>query len=235
MIPPLALLAKEKGLEVIYYTKPTSQKLKENPTGNFEIGQGLITFVEISNDDWDSEIEKLKKRELQENEILIHQGGLQREAEMGVQFLCDEIVQFAEEKNIKDLNVFLPSGTGATALFLQKNLPFRVFTTPCVGDKEYLLKQFLEVELDRTKHPVIIDTPKKYHFAKPYPEFLKMFLDLKRETGVTFDLLYDPKGWITLDLFRENIEGEVLYIHQGGILGNSSQLDRYKHKNLLKI
>ena len=43
---------------------------------------------------------------------------------------------------------------------LQKNTYLEVFTTPCVGDSDYLKKQFLEVEKDENQFPTIIDLEK---------------------------------------------------------------------------
>ncbi len=92
----------------------------------------------------------------------------------------------------------LPSGTGTTALFLQKNLPFEVFTVACVGGSEYLKKQFFHLEKEEKYHPKIIQMPKKYHFGKLYKEFYEIWKELKAETKIEFDLLYDPLGFLAL-------------------------------------
>ena len=134
------------------------------------------------------------------------------------------------------LNVFLPSGTGTTALFLQKHLPLnRVYTTPCVGDERYLKKQFSVLEEDETHHPKILNLEKKHHFGKLYKENYKIWLKLHQQTGVEFDLLYDPLGWRVLLAHPELFSKPTLYIHQGGVLGNESMLPRYerKYKDLL--
>jgi len=47
---------------------------------------------------------------------------------------------------------------------------------------------------------------------------------------VEFDLLYDPHGWLTLLENPELFEKPLLYIHQGGLLGNESMLKRYERK-----
>jgi 1-aminocyclopropane-1-carboxylate deaminase len=48
--------------------------------------------------------------------------------------------------------------------------------------------------------------------------------------GVEFDLLYDPHGWLTLLENPELFDNPLLYIHQGGLLGNESMLKRYERK-----
>ena len=107
------------------------------------------------------------------------------------EILANEIKSWAKEQNIEDkrLKVLLPSGTGTTALYLQKFLPFELFTCSCVGDDEYLKKQFLDLE--EKNHPKILKKEKKYHFGKLYFEFYLKHLELKEQTNIEFDLLYD--------------------------------------------
>jgi 1-aminocyclopropane-1-carboxylate deaminase/D-cysteine desulfhydrase-like pyridoxal-dependent ACC family enzyme len=103
-------------------------------------------------------------------------------------------------------------------------------TVPCVGDAAYLRRQFALLEPDRGFWPEIVDLPRKYHFGKLYREFYQLWLELYRQTGVLFDLLYDPKGWRTLLAHRKKLEGPLLYLHQGGLKGNESMLPRYRRK-----
>jgi 1-aminocyclopropane-1-carboxylate deaminase len=145
--------------------------------------------------------------------------------------LAEEIASWQAENGLKELNVFLPSGTGTTALFLQKHLPSNsVYTTPCVGDASYLKKQFLVLEKNESYHPKILSLEKKHHFAKLYKENYKIWLKLQQQTGVEFDLLYDPLGWRVLLAHPEVFSKPTLYIHQGGVLGNESMLPRYERK-----
>ena len=51
-----------------------------------------------------------------------------------------------------------------------------------------------------------------------------------RQTGLEFDMLYDPVGWQVLLANTDKLDGEIMYIHQGGVLGNESMLPRYKRK-----
>ena len=76
---------------------------------------------------------------------------------------------------------------------------------------------------------VILEPKRKYHFAKPYKEFLDIYSKLLN-SGIEFDLLYAPGMWQTL---VEQTDEEILYIHSGGVTGNKSMLQRYAKKGLL--
>ena len=45
-----------------------------------------------------------------------------------------------------------------------------------------------------------------------------------------FELIYDPVGFITMFANLKEFKNEILYIHQGGLLGNISQKMRYERK-----
>ena len=233
----LSVLAKMRGWEFEYFVDHIAEYLKENPHGNYKgaldngmqisVGRGVSSPT---------------------NGILfIEEGGRQKESEFGIKILAEEIVDWQVKNNIKELNIFLPSGTGTTALFLQKafvgeghpkgisslrhsTLRPTVYTCPCVGDEAYLQKQFLELEENKIYHPTILTLEKKHHFAKLYKENYKIWLKLQQQTGVEFDLLYDPLGWRVLLAHPEVFSKATLYIHQGGVLGNESMLPRYKRK-----
>jgi len=222
----LSVLAKMKGWEFEYIVDHIAEYLKENPHGNYKgalengmqisVGRGVPSPT---------------------NGILfIEEGGRQKEAEFGIKILAQEIVDWQVKNNIKELNIFLPSGTGTTALFLKKAFVGEgtprptVYTCPCVGDENYLKKQFLELESDEKYHPSILTLEKKHHFGKLYKENYKIWLKLHQETGVEFDLLYDPLGWRVLLEHPEVFSKPTLYIHQGGVLGNESMLPRYERK-----
>jgi len=216
----LSVLAKMKGWEFEYTVDHVADYLKDNPHGNYKaaIDNGMQLIVG-------------RDAPIPTNDVLlIEEGGRQKEAEYGIQILAQEIVAWQKEQNIDGLNVFLPSGTGTTALFLQKSLSINVYTTPCVGDVNYLKKQFSELEKDENQHPNILSLEKKHHFGKLYKENYKIWLKLHQETGVEFDLLYDPLGWRILLAHPEIFSKPTLYIHQGGVLGNESMLPRYERK-----
>jgi 1-aminocyclopropane-1-carboxylate deaminase/D-cysteine desulfhydrase-like pyridoxal-dependent ACC family enzyme len=219
----LSVFAKSKGLDFEYYANHIPSYLKENPDGNYKLAilNGAKIFegydsIKINNED----------------ELLIKEGLSNQEAYYGIKELAKELVN--QTNRDKEYQIFLPSGTGVTALFLSVALSklsqnFKVFTTPCVGNASYLKKQFFEFEEDEKYHPTILDTEKKYHFGKLYKEFYQIWLELHRETGIEFDLLYDPKGWLVV-LNNLNLFDNLLYIHQGGLLGNMTMLKRYKRK-----
>lgn len=225
----LSVLAKMKGWEFAYYVDHIADYLRENPHGNYKasLENGMHIYVGAVPCGCPKEV------------LFIEEGGRQEEAEYGIQVLAQEILEWQEAHQIEKLNVFLPSGTGTTALFLQKHLlkgqpqgaAPTVNTTPCVGDTTYLKKQFSMLEADEKYHPSILSLEKKHHFGKLYRENYEIWLKLHQQTGVVFDLLYDPLGWRTLlahpKVYRET---PTLYIHQGGVLGNESMLPRYQRK-----
>jgi 1-aminocyclopropane-1-carboxylate deaminase/D-cysteine desulfhydrase-like pyridoxal-dependent ACC family enzyme len=50
-------------------------------------------------------------------------------------------------------------------------------------------------------------------------------------TYVEFDLLYDPMMWRCLLEHKQYLDNKsLIYIHQGGILGNESMLPRYQRQ-----
>ncbi len=164
------------------------------------------------------------------DELFIEEGGRVQEASFGIKILADEIISWVEENDLKNIKIMLPSGTGTTALFLQKFLPFEVLTVACVGGSEYLKKQFLYLDEDETNHPTILQMPKKYHFGKLYKEFYEIYNEIKKETKIEFELLYDPLGFYSLVNSKYFEENNILYIHQGGLLGNPTMIERYTRK-----
>ena len=217
----LSVLCKIKGLSFDYYVDHIASFLKENPTGNYKFAlENQMNIIE-------SEI----PLSFEDDTLFISEGGAVKEACFGLEILASEIISWAEENKIEKLKVFLPSGTGTTALYLQKYLPFEVLTCACVGDEDYLELQFNMLE--KENHPTIIKRERKYNFGKLYKEFYEMHNELQKQTNIEFDFLYDSLGWICLEIYLQNLEEqdfEVLYIHQGGILGNISMLERYKNK-----
>ena len=229
----LSVLAKMRGWEFEYFVDHIADYLKENPHGNYRAAlQNGMRLRQAQSPYFDKTHQPFPELVEGKNDVLfIEEGGRQKEAEYGIKLLAEEIVEWQKEHKIKELNIFLPSGTGTTALFLQKHLPSNtVFTTPCVGDTFYLKKQFLELEENENYHPTILSLEKKHHFGKLYKENYKIWLKLQQQTGVEFDLLYDPLGWRVLLDNPEIFSKPTLYIHQGGVLGNESMLPRYERK-----
>lgn len=230
----LSVLAKIKGVKLDFYVSHIASFLKENPMGNYKEaiknGANIIDLSKINSNIHPFEYIEKHVLPFEKNSVFIEEGGRVKEAEFGIKILADEINTWAKENSIDKLDIFLPSGTGTTALFLQKHLDFDVLTCACVGDEEYLKKQFLSLNKDELKHPIILKREKKYHFGKLYKEFYEINQKLLNETKIEFDLLYDSLGWLVLKHSYNFGEKKLLYIHQGGILGNESMILRYKNK-----
>lgn len=217
----LSVLSKLKGWKFDYFVEHIASYLLENPHGNYKgaLDNGMRLHIGEPPTSYEP------------NTLFIDEGGRGENSEYGVRLLAQEIKQWQMLNDIDELNIFLPSGTGTTALFLQKNLPSNVvYTTPCVGDDIYLREQFFSLNPDEKYHPKILKIPKKHHFGKLYRENYKIWLKLQAQTGVEFDLLYDPLGWRVLLSSLDILSKPTLYIHQGGILGNESMLPRYQRK-----
>ena len=219
----LSVLAQLKNWNYIYYTNHIPSYLEENPQGNYKYA--LVNGMQIiKKEDFDK-----SQLSLDDTMLFIEEGGALKEASYGLELLASEINEYISMEKIDNLKVFLPSGTGTTALFLQRYLEVEVLTCACVGDADYLRKQFLVLESDISKHPTICQTKKKYHFGKLYKENFIIWKELKSHTNILFDLLYDPIGWNTL-LNHYDESFTYLYIHQGGLIGNESMIKRYEYK-----
>jgi len=217
----LSVLCKLKNWQFDYYVDHIASFLKENPVGNYKYAKEFGMNI----------IEGKMPEFFDENTLYISEGGAVAEASFGIEILANEIKTWVEENSIKNLKIFLPSGTGTTALYLQKYIPFEVLTCACVGDEIYLKKQFEQLEEDN--FPTIIQKEKKYHFGKLYKEFYNIHKELLKQTNIEFDLLYDSLGWLCFEKYVNNQEDKActfLYIHQGGVIGNISMLERYKYK-----
>lgn len=224
----LSVLAKLKGVKLDFYVNHISLYLKQNPQGNYKASlENGANIIEKDVNDIKSFIENDL---LNKETLFIEEGGRVQEASFGIEILASEIKSWAEDNNIKNLKVVLPSGTGTTALFLQKYLPYEVLTCACVGGSVYLKEQFSYLEKDEKYHPTILELSKKYHFGKLYKEFYEIWKELKEEVGLEFDLLYDPLGVLSLVSSKYFENENILYIHQGGILGNESMIKRYERK-----
>ena len=224
----LSVLAKMKGWSFDYYVNHLPSYLEENPHGNFKYALENGMHIHVG--------QGVPSPTIQEDILFIEEGGREVNAEFGLKILAEEIMEWKEEQGFEELNVFLPAGTGTTALYLSKTFVGMratrptVFTVPCVGDVAYLKKQFFMLEENEDFHPKILDPSKKRHFGKLYRESYNIWLKLREEMGIEFDLLYDPNGWLTLLENPEILKTPTLYIHQGGLIGNESMLMRYQRK-----
>ena len=241
----MAALAKLKHWQLDFYVDHIADHLRLNPIGNYKealcLGANIINLADKKNVGALSCENFIKKKVLPnaENTIYVPEGGRCQYAEYGVEQLGREIALWKQsfEDNDKKLVIFLPSGTGTTALYLSKyfyntNSNVSVYTCAAVGGREYLKKQFLMLEENALFHSNIIELNEKFHFGKLKRASYEMWLKLC-QSGITFELLYDPMGFIALKHYFENdYDGlsNIMYIHQGGLLGNQSMLPRYQRK-----
>ncbi|RXJ57582.1 1-aminocyclopropane-1-carboxylate deaminase/D-cysteine desulfhydrase [Candidatus Marinarcus aquaticus] len=229
----LAVLAQQKRWQLDFYVNHIASYLKNSPVGNYKAALNLGANIIEKKGDMPIHDYVLQCIDTTDETLLfLEEGGRVKEAQYGIKKLALEIIQWAKDKEIENLEVMLPSGTGTTALFLQKYLPFRVLTCPCVGDVNYLMSQFRHLEPNLQKYPTVLVPKKKYHFGKLYTEFYELYKTLKKQTHIEFELLYDPLGFLTLQEHLKNKKEQsvTLYIHQGGVLGNPSMCERYERK-----
>ncbi|MGF1740335.1 1-aminocyclopropane-1-carboxylate deaminase/D-cysteine desulfhydrase [Vibrio profundum] len=232
----LAALAQLKGWQLEYYVDRIPEWLKQNPIGNYqaalELGANIITVSEHAHGVHPKDY-ILKHCQLSDQHQFVPEGGYSQQAELGVRELAEEIQTWAKQQSIPKLTVALPSGTGATAAFLRKHLnnDIELITCACVGGSDYLKEQFTELLGKHAAQPKVLQLDSKHHFGKLYRQDFEVWQQLLEETEVEFDLLYDPMMWQCLQTWwPSNTDRTLLYIHQGGVLGNQSMLARYQRK-----
>lgn len=233
----LAALAKLNGWKCQFYVDHIPQYLLDNPLGNYREALALGAEVIEVPEQWrdgntNTELALKAHLEVKPNQLFVEEGGRMPLAEYGVAKLASEIQVWVQEQNIQNAVVALPSGTGTTALYLHKHLaPYgvEVWTAAVVGGADYLSKQF--EQLGGESFPQILSLDSKHHFGKLYQHDYQIWQALKQQTGVEFELLYDPLMWRTLQANRDRLQQKsLIYVHQGGLLGNQSMLPRYQRK-----
>jgi 1-aminocyclopropane-1-carboxylate deaminase/D-cysteine desulfhydrase-like pyridoxal-dependent ACC family enzyme len=230
----MAYFAHVKKIPFTYITKPVPEWIGDMGGGNYHHAIRLgMQNIQVVHTEYGQTIQKLSQT--YPGATVIDQGAANPFAETGIAMLARELNAFIKEHPISDAAILLPSGTGATSLYLSKHIDpaARVYTTPCVGDAVYLKAQWQRLEPDLSRYPTILTTHKKHHFAKPYPELLEMFKRLN-ETGIEFDMVYAPKTWLAFFENEKLFEGKtVIYVHTGGVIGNVTQRLRYEHKKMV--
>lgn len=238
----LSALAKMRGWQFDYYVDHIAEQVLKSTQGNFVAarlnGANIIDLSQQSDRDersCSSYIDDVISKK-DESTLVVPEGGRCEYAQYGISQLGEEILAWMHTKRLTELRVFLPSGTGTTAVYLasffkKKGSPVDVITCAVVGGSTYLKQQFTDLISDPEHHPTVLETAKKFHFGKLYLPFYEMWQRLN-ETGIEFDLLYDPLGWIVLEdyLSQQTVSKPILYLHQGGLLGNASMLARYQRK-----
>jgi len=141
-------------------------------------------------------------------------------------------------------------------------LDIEVVVIPCVGDEGYARRQMMSLN-SQSGYPAN-DIPKilppsptsgkktyfgqrgnadqreYYNFGEPHQDILATFQEMKEEHNIVLDLLYGSPAWtIMLRHWNEDSDAfsdrEIMYVHSGGLEGISSQMLRYKYKNLVDL
>ena len=221
----IAKVCHDKGWEFRYYSKPLSKTQKSSPKGNYRYALELgMRHIEIEQAIYKDFIASLTMQN-DARSLILHQGGADVSAKVGLEELAREIR--TQKMDVQALAT--PSGTGTTALFLAQALPeYRIYTTPSVGDAGYLKEQMRSLG-DIPSNLIILESEKKYTFAKPYREFWQLYTKLKEQTGIEFDLLYAPLMW---KMLLDRTDEKICYIHSGGAMGNESMIERYEKLGL---
>ncbi len=234
----LAALCRRKGWQFHYTVKTLPERLRQHPTGNLKQARELgMQLREVAHDQYDQAVAALfaqQRAQLTEQEqatLLVPQGGADPIARAGIGRLADEIRRWQQRHDMDALHVVTPSGTGTTACYLAAALPAaRVLTTAVVGDHAYLIQQM------RRLGPIpdnlrILTPARPFRFARPDPALLAIHQELN-SAGIAFDLIYGALMWHALLQHLDTIDGPILYVHSGGLSGNETMLDRYRHSVL---
>lgn len=231
----LAWLSRLKSWRFDYITRTLPSYLKDNSEGNLAEALHLgMNLNAIPHDEYETWTRELYKQTFDEKTLLVRQGGADTYAEEGMKILAEELNRFAVEHAFREINIILSSGTGTSALYLNKYLQSgcNLYAVPCVGSSDYLQQQWSLLESDQTLFPSILESTKKLPFGKPDREVFTVyhtFLD----RGVEFDLLYDSVAWLILrEHWQAFHEVPLLFIHTGGLSGNPTQLKRYHYHGI---
>lgn len=163
------------------------------------------------------------------------------EAEEGIAQLAQEIHNhFTSNFHRSSCHVFLPSGTGTTAMFLnrhlqrlsrQANYSATVVGVSVAVKPGDLLKQ-IQAQHPNEAHgyPVFTHpTKRRIRFAQPDATVKATWCTMRRK-GLDLDLIYGPVAWMSLFEHLPTLDPsltEIYYVHTGGLTGNETQLHRY--------
>ncbi len=219
----LSQLAKLKGWRFIYYSKKVAETAYLAKTSNLQAS--LENGMELR--DLSPALHAQLMTVQQPHELFIPQGGALASAAWGIEQLAEEISLWAQGMNFPQVAVFVASGTGATAGFLQKYLTqHKVYTTNCVASVDYLIAQIQALDLNPLSLTIFPNT--QWRFAYPTPELWQTVSLIKAVSNIEFDLVYDPIGWNILLANLAQITLPIIYLHCGGTMGNLSMEGRYQ-------
>lgn len=222
----LSQLAKLKDWDFHYWIKPLPNFLKLNKNGNLKLA--LKNKMQLFETKENLSLKNIQdKYQKQEDIHFFDQGGRNAEAEEGLAECALEIQTYCNANSIDKYSVVVASGTGTTALFLEKYLPKKVYTIPCIGDSNYLIQQFNNID-NSLAHPEILQSSSKSNFGELKKVNYQTYKSLLEQTNIEFDLLYDPIAWQVLLENYSKLTKPIIYIHCGGVSGNETMLARYK-------
>lgn len=226
----LSELAKMKQIPLFYVCKAPPKSLTQKPSGNYKFAlENGVNFIYarqgIALGEFALSLAK------QNGAYFIPEGVACKEAEFGLKELALEIEKQATDLGL-DFDLFLSAGTGTSAAFLAKNSKFELYVVPCVGDELYLKRQMSELvsEADLSRL-YIVKPPQKFHFAKPDKRLFAIY-EKALKIGLELDLIYDCLALLSLLENKQRFTKPLLFIHQGGLSGNESMLERYKFLGL---
>lgn len=234
----LSVLCACRGWQLKFYVDHIPDYVKQRPMGNYraalEMGAEIIDLAQT-----EDRAGRHPQIYIQDNFsnypncLLLPEGGRSPLAEDGVKKLAQEILDWKVIERLDNLTIALPSGTGTTALYLQKHLyqaGIEVLTCACVGDQAYLTEQCRMLDADAPL-PTMLGGDTKHHFGRLDKKNYLIWQALQEQTHVEFELLYDPFMWRCLqDWLEQNPAKNLLYIHQGGTMGNETMLPRYERE-----
>ena len=260
MLCSLAALAQLKGWQLQFYVHHLPEHLFNEPRGNYGFALQMGAQVIATGKSGDDMARELQARMATHADTLyIPEGGFHVDSELGIKCLADEVIDWVRNLYLNGQGrtpiFMLPSGTGVMAMYLQKHLPFEVLTCACAGDEHSLRQSFEQLPEGGDRYPRILPLPDYVNdpqpLFKPQPRskpgygfgqvnlrFYDIWRELRDSGGIEFDLLYDPLGWICLLDYLQSDGGEklmdqdIIYLHQGGLLGNLTMLERYRRAGI---
>ncbi len=222
----LSQLAKLKNWQFEYWVKPLPKFLKQSKLGNLKhaINNGMI--LKETRDTLD--LETIEKYYIENKNIyFFDQGGRTENAELGIKQCADEILEYTKENKLSEYSVVVASGTGTTALFLEKHIPKKIYTIACVGSNQYLKKQMDSINCS-LEHPHILSKSFESNFGQLDIKNHQIHQELLKQTNIEFELLYDPIAWRVMLEEYDNLPKPIIYIHCGGTTGNETMIKRYQ-------
>jgi 1-aminocyclopropane-1-carboxylate deaminase/D-cysteine desulfhydrase-like pyridoxal-dependent ACC family enzyme len=237
-----AHFAKEHGLEFDYFCRPLSTNARSEVQGNLALSLSLGMHLHECSD-INKALEEFRASHDMSHILDLPRGVSCKEAEEGIAQLAQEIHDHFVQNfggSRSSCLVFLPSGTGTTATFLNRHLQrlsrlsghkASVIGVSVAMKPADLLRQIqAQYPHEELGYPLFTHpSRKRIRFAVPDHSVKAIWCAMKRK-GVELDLIYGPVAWMTLFEYLPNIDPrqtEVYYIHTGGLTGNDTQMHRY--------